>query len=313
MRILVITIILSFLSGHTSITAMNSSVSADTISQDAGYTVPLPEVPGTLRNPSERADYILQHFWDKLNIAQIVVPENQEAFEQAFSNFISVFPFASDNIILEGSIKRLINISQSDSILKDLMFDITERYLRDQESPIRNDEYYLLFAKEWEQLPDMTFTQKERLKYNTEMASINLPGNTANDFTFLLSDDTTTSLKNFGHNDYLLIMFYDPGCDRCMRTKEVLSNDAILNKLIDNGTLEVLAVAIDVEKPEWKESIETLPNKWTKGYDDGQIWMENSYELVSLPSLYLVDKSNKVILKDVMVNTLIDFFKTLGQ
>ena len=53
---------------------------------------PLPDVPGTLKAPEVRANYLALHYWDRLDFNDNSLIENRDMMEQGFSNFISIMP-----------------------------------------------------------------------------------------------------------------------------------------------------------------------------------------------------------------------------
>ena len=68
------------------------------------------------------------------------------------------------------------------------------------------------------------------------------------------------------------------------------------------GNLKILAVYPDEDKEEWERHLPDFPKEWINGYDKKLVIKEkNLYDLKAIPTLYLLDKDKKVLLKDATV------------
>ena len=64
----------------------------------------------------------------------------------------------------------------------------------------------------------------------------------------------------------------------------------------------LLAVYPDEDKEEWERHLPDFPKEWINGYDKKLVIKEkNLYDLKAIPTLYLLDKDKKVLLKDATV------------
>ena len=65
------------------------------------------------------------------------------------------------------------------------------------------------------------------------------------------------------------------------------------------GRLTVLAIYPDMAADMWRQYLPQMPSAWTHGYDrDLEIANNHTYILRVLPSLYLVDRDHRVVMKD---------------
>jgi hypothetical protein len=72
-----------------------------------------------------------------------------------------------------------------------------------------------------------------------------------------------------------------------------------LQEGIRTGKLAVLNIYIDEDLQAWKEYMPIYPTEWYNGYDpDYVIRTDVLYNVRAIPSLYLLDKDKKVIMKD---------------
>ena len=73
--------------------------------------------------------------------------------------------------------------------------------------------------------------------------------------------------------------------------------------------ITVLTVYPDDDLQEWKSHLPQLPSNWLNAYDtDMVITKEKLYDLRFIPTIYLLDKNKKVILKDTSVGSVENFF-----
>ena len=97
-------------------------------------------------------------------------------------------------------------------------------------------------------------------------------------------------------------MFYNPDCPDCGRVKDYIAASPVFNAGIASGHLCILAVYPDADLVPWRKHLSEMPPAWTVGYDKGEtIRRKGTYDLRAIPSLYLLDKHKRVILKDAPV------------
>ncbi len=77
--------------------------------------------------------------------------------------------------------------------------------------------------------------------------------------------------------------------------------------MIDKGKLTVLAITPDAEYDDWLNH--KYPDNWMTGFDKNhEIYDKRLYDIQYLPSLYLLDKSKRVLLKEANFSRLINYF-----
>lgn len=110
--------------------------------------------------------------------------------------------------------------------------------------------------------------------------------------------------------DYLLLFFYNPDCHACKEITEQLSGDPLIGRMMSDKKLKILAVYPDEDLEAWRKHIPDVPAAWINSYDN-TVSLKNDeiYDLKAIPTLYLLDKTKKVILKDVTFNQLMEFMQ----
>jgi hypothetical protein len=184
--------------------------------------------------------------------------------------------------------------------------EVAEKYLFDANSPYRDDEYYISVLNAVLSSPLLDEWERVRPEAQLALSLKNRVGAPANDFRYTLASGASGTLYGL-RATFTLIFFNNPGCPACGETQGRLMASAFLTRMIDEGTLKVLAVYPDQDLAAWKEHIKDFPSTWINGYDKTLIIKdEELYDLKAIPTLYLLDSRKTVLLKDVMDIALIE-------
>ena len=276
-----------------------STAFQETAAIDSVQELPLPNVPMSLRTPADRANYIINHFWDAMDFRDTLRSYSTAFMEQNFSNFISVFPYA-DGQARQTAVKTLLDKAAGDSAAYVLVRDIAEKYLYDPNSPMLSEDYYILFLECFVNSSVLGEYSILRLRRQLEAARKNRPGMLAADFAYTTRDGNEATLHKTVSEGDLLLIFYDPDCEHCKEIMKELQASKELSNAIASGKLKVLAVYSGEDHDLWKRTVASLPDSWTVGYESGVLQENGSYVLRALPTLYLLDRNKKVLLKDAL-------------
>lgn len=264
---------------------------------DSALELPLPEVPTTLTAPVERADYILRHFWDKMDFSDTLRSHDRAFMERNIVNFMSLFPHGSEQASSQ-SICRLLDKTVGDTASFHLVTDIMERYLDDPNSPMRNEAHYILYLEELLRLPGLSEEDRIRPAYKLKTARKNRPGMTATDFAYTDRNGRRHTLRGTAKGKQLLLLFYDPECSHCSEILEQVRESAIIKDCIGRKELAVLAIYTEGNRKLWNETKASMPQEWAVGFDEEKIVERELYSIPAMPVMYLLDNNKKVLLKD---------------
>lgn len=292
------------------------------VQAQAQQSFPYPAIPDTLRSVEQRAGYLSEHYWDNYNFADTLLLKSKEVTEQGFVNFIDILNrFNLDNaskgvahkdIAQKGITRKDItqkDIAQKDIVRKDItQKDITqkgiaqkgiacftrkafsnaaakerfknliEHYFEDQLSPVRNDRVYLMFLEEMKNSPCFDETEKERIAFKIKTTNKNLPGDIAINFKFKDENGKEHQLSDY-KDQKVILYFYDPDCENCHEVSAWLKQQTI------PADIKVLKMVADNH-------------------------ISYIYSLKNMPTIFLLDKENKVILKDCTAQELIENIST---
>jgi thioredoxin-related protein len=264
--------------------------------------------PALLTDARERANFLVTHFWDHFNFKDTMYAHTPDITEQAFVDYISFFQYASPEKIREG-VAKLMKSAEADSVMFAYFARESEHYFYEPNSPFRNDEYFIPFLEQIVNSSIVDDAHKIRPRYLLNLTYRNRPGDKAADVQYMQANGKQGNLYSI-KAEYLLLMFYNPGCKECQNTMGMIQNSAEIAPLIKNGTIKVLMVYPDENLDKWKEHIAEVPSNWINGYDKSlSIREKEVYDLKAIPTLYLLDKDKKVILKDCSVGDINEFLK----
>lgn len=267
------------------------------VQAQAQQSFPYPAIPDTLRSVEQRAGYLSEHYWDNYNFADTLLLKSKEVTEQGFVNFIDILNRFSPSISPKGIAHKDIaqkNISRkgisrkgiscftrkafSNAAAKERFENLIEHYFEDQQSPVRNDRVYLMFLEEMKNSPCFDETEKERIAFKIKTTNKNLPGDIAINFKFKDENGKEHQLSDY-KNQKVILYFYDPDCENCHKVSAWLQTQTI------PADIKVIKMIADTH-------------------------ISHVYSLKNMPTIFLLDKENKVILKDCTAQELIEKIST---
>ena len=297
---LAICLALAACGGHSTRNNTAAPAAIDTADGVPGQPLelPLPAVPQTLREPADRADYIIEHFWDAMEFADTLRSHSDDFMEQNFSNFVSVFPYAREDA-RRRAVEGLMEAAKVDTAAYVKLADIAEKYLYDPNSPMLSEDVYILFLEHLSVSPLLGDYGTIRYRYQLEAARKNRPGMTAADFAYITPDGRSHMLRKTPVRGQLLVIFYDPECEHCKEIMAALRSETSLRAAVADGRLTVLAMCAEGDRRQWESTLTDMPAEWTAGYVVSDIVESQRYVLRAMPTLYLLDADKKVLMKDV--------------
>lgn len=298
--LLVFSLIFNACNGQKPVKAERAGVSQHTFEMVA--------VPSMIVEPEERAEYLVKHYWDKFDFTDTAYINMPEITEQALSNYIDMMKYVSPQTV-SASIKQMMNKAEADSSMFAHFANLYEKYLYDPNSPLRDESVYVYVLESILSAPVFDDVHKIRPAHLLELALKNKRGEPATDFTYTLANGKKGTLYAV-NADYLLVFFYNPDCHACKDITDQLSTSPLIKGLTKNGRLKILAIYTDEDMDAWKNHLSYMPESWINSYDQ-TLTLKNDeiYDLKAIPTLYLLDKDKKVILKDITYNQLEEFLQ----
>ena len=264
-------------------------------------------IPDHLKSDFERAEYYVKHYWDSMNFKDTTFLSYTGVLEQAFVNYAHALSYVPAEISV-NSLKNMMEKASVDRKMFTFLFDLSEKYLYNPKSDYENEDLFTIVLELAINSTVLDDIRKVRPKKMYDLALKNRIGTKALDFSYTLVDGQTSLMHDI-KSDYLLLMFYTPGCDQCSEMMNKLKKAPKTNYYINGKRLKVLAVYPGEQYDEWKAYVKNIPSSWINGYDKN-IYVKNEdiYDLKSIPAVYLLDKEKNVIIKNASVELIETYF-----
>jgi len=266
--------------------AADASDSADPVMTE----LPLPAVPGSLQSVEARAAYVVAHFWDAMDFGSPQACDT--AFvEQSFANYISLLPLAPPDSA-QAAVDALMRRAAAYPAALELLMTTADDYLYHPNSPMRNEEVYILFLKALTCGDYLSAEQRIIPEARLADAMKNRPGSVAADFRADLRGGGRSTLGRIAANaEMTLLIFYDPDCHNC---------HVILNELAEIPLpqgWQIAAVDSEPDRSRWEATCGDLPAHWTVMFP-ASADLSELYTLPASPTFYVLDRGARVVLKD---------------
>ncbi|MBQ3732198.1 MAG: DUF5106 domain-containing protein [Muribaculaceae bacterium] len=177
------------------------------------------------------------------------------------------------------------------------MLELAERRFSDPADPIHNEALYMVVLKHAAENYVLSATEKEKQRLLLEGAKKNMIGTVATDFDYIMPNDKNVHHLKDLKADNILVYFNNPDCESCEKVKERLSTSELINQLVNDKKLIVLAIYPYDDEKLWKKA--KYPGMMINGWNQSRnIEYNELYDLPTLPCFYLLDKDYTVLLKN---------------
>lgn len=314
----IVAMVLFAVSCSSSKQVQSESVDVDTsfISKDiiiVPDTFVLPDMPVGMDDPDDRAKYLVMHYWDKFDFADSTLTERPDITEQAFVDYINILYYVSTDEAKE-SLKNTLKEAELNNKMYRYFAYLFDKYFYEPNSPFRNEEFYIPVLEQVTKSSLLSDAEMSKYTFQLEMTKVNRVGHTASDFTYTLQNGDSKKLSSL-KSEYTILIFSNPDCATCAAATRMLANSEVINKALSLNSpsrtmLTILTVYPDDDIEEWERHVPELPQNWVHSYDKGMnITTQKLYDIKAIPTIYLLDKNKKVILKDTTIDTLESFFE----
>lgn len=285
---------------------------------------PVVTVPSIIGSQQEAIEWMAKNYWNKfLDTTQTFSTDTslvgnipRDDFRKHFMEYSQILWSTAPKIGVEAQyrfINKAISVESKypkTNILENIL-ELSELYLYDVNSPLRNEEFFLPIAdvlSKSELSDDIT---KEKYNKIFSDCSINRVGEIATNFTFSTKSGKSSRLHDI-KSDYVFLFFSNPGCSACLEIIKAIIHSEKINGLINSKKLSILNLYIDENLGEWIKYMEIYPTTWINAYNPNiEITSQELYSIRAIPTIYILDKNKRVILKDAPQNIALNFVESL--
>jgi thiol-disulfide isomerase/thioredoxin len=290
-----------------------------------------PQLTGRLKDPTNKTDSIdsynfyKKHYWDGVNFWDGRLAYTT-LFEEKLDKYFAQLVVPHQDSIINEMDWMLATASINEEMTRFLLIKFVNRYLN-QKYMWEDAIFVHLFEKYFAQKNYSWLNEKGRKTITDRAYSLmaNIMGTPAADIELPDSAGKTTSLYEL-NADYTIVAFWDPTCSHC---KEVLPKlDSFYRAKWKAGGLKIFTVAKETDgtKKDWMDFIDQQHlQDWTNVYyskkddkariDAGIPGYSQLYDVLTFPTLYLLDKEKRIVAKKLTYQQIDDVWqlKAKGQ
>ena len=274
---------------------------------------PQVEVPSMYTDPSERTAWIAGHLWDRFTDTTSVYACDSTLVNgvpmEAVESQMGLFATLLGQLSLDEGGKAVVRLydraeaferKYPDSNVFEELNRLTEHYLYDPNSPVRNEDLYGRYVARLAQSDLVDDAYRKGYEWTARKCSLNQVGTPATDFSFTDTRGRVRTLYGI-KADYVLLVFGNPGCKACQELVQAMDETPEIAALLSSGRLQVVDVYIDPDVDDWKAHVSEYPADWINGYDhEYAIRTDVLYNVRGIPSIYLLDADKTVLMKDAV-------------
>ena len=268
---------------------------------------PLIFMPLNQMSDEVRSTYLAEHFWRGFPFYDTAVLSNN-LFRGSIRNYLQAIRFA-DLQTIQNSLVNTIKKADTVEAMYRHFVESFDFYLNDALSGIREMQW---IEPVWHQMLKSrwtTFSDSARINFFLRMAAKNPVGGKATDLEFITIQGQRGRLSEI-EADLLLVYFYIPGCPQCAMTLEWIQMDTAYQTLHRAGILKGFAFFPEDDIQRFR-SYGNIPTSWINARDpDGmsQLMTDELYQMRGAPTIYLLDRNKRIILKDARLDLLFNEF-----
>lgn len=271
--------------------------------------VPVPTPPEHLTTLSQRCNYILDHYWDNFNFKTAM--SARKRFDKTFGTFLDFTPYASADTVMMVIDRLTTGMAKAKP---EYLIDLAEtaaKWTQGDTAEYQSDQLYTPFVRAVVNNKKIKGPQKARYQAQLLILESSSLGSRVPDLAFTDTAGVATSLYTLSKAPHKLIVIFDPDCADCRLSKARLSADYIIESLIDNNIIDLVALYPGEPDDElWQTEQKTMPKNWIVGAAPD---IDRYFNLDKMPAIYYLDKDFDVMAKNVQTNNILEAFRNLLQ
>lgn len=264
---------------------MLSMVPALAVCQNATRLMEYPEVPDRLTKPNLRADYMIEHLWDNVDLEKTAIADRQ-AFVDAFTDYLSMFAVA-DVPEVEKAVAKFVNRIQKNSSNLQLLQDALEVLVYDPRSQYCSDDVYQIFGAELAKCKAVDAQRRRVIEQRVSALKNSRKGATVGGLQ-LRSGDRQVAIEDLTSDCIILIVNVEGNFDTNF-LKIRLGADLATQRLVENGAVSIISV--------YDKSMSSRSGDEPNWYVAEVSNVDGLFDTRVVPAVYVLDKARKIVTK----------------
>lgn len=260
----------------------------------------VPQAPAMLQDAADINRFYAQNWWRDFDFGDSLQAALTDSvyFMGLFSEWTRALESVPD--MGPGCVEGVMSRASASKKAFDVFVKAAREVLADPNSALRDDELYMPVLRARIASPFTDEVTRERCRYRLDILSQNRLGHKANNIRYTLADGFEGTLYGI-KAEFTLVFINNPGCEMCRSVREEICASDVLMRAVSSGRLKVLAIYPDQDLDEWLRYRSEMPSAWINGYDrECLMRTDGTYNLAAIPSLYLLDSTKTVLVKDAV-------------
>lgn len=264
-----------------------------------------PQAPESLTTLSQRANFVVEHFWDRCNLKSAF--SSRDKMAKAFRDYVTYMQFASKDTTIM-SINKLIKEVQKKPQNMLTLAQIAEETLYGDSALFWSDELYLQFTNTIIKTKKISKADKARYEHHTKILTNSLTNSILPNFEYETPNGEKQQFDSI-KAPAIILFFNDIDCTDCQLAKVRLATDINLNKLIDLGVIKIVSIYPGEANEEWKIEANNYPKNWIVGACND---IYDMFDMRVIPTIYQLDENHKIIAKNLNVDGILSIVRNIN-
>lgn len=265
---------------------------------------PYPSAPDNLPSFRARANYLVEHFWDRCNFNNAFSAKAKMA--GAFADFAGFMPHAAADTVHMAIDKLIDSVKKRPASLLSLT-EMAEGTFYADTARFWSDELYLPFAKAAANNKKIPAEQRKKYAAQVKVLENSQVGMKVPALNATLRNGTSWNLDSISA-PVSVILFDTPGCIDCTMTRARLAANISAQALIDSGILQIAYIYMGEPTDAWRDNVSTIPQNWIVAACPEA---EQYFDMRVVPAIYMLDENRTILSKHISLNQLIQRFETV--
>jgi thiol-disulfide isomerase/thioredoxin len=253
-----------------------------------------------IKTPEKYMSNMIDTFFDQIDFNNKTLL-NSSFLTDRITDYVFYINYSQDTEYQQTLFKKSVDevLSKIDNIT--FKKDIIEFLIDQFETTMNLDLIDYLFESYYNKLPvniqNLEFKQEKQALFAAEIGRI------APDFSWK-ENDKELSLSKLNNADNYLLIFWSTTCSHCLHEIPL-----VYDYLKENDKVKVIAFSLEKDAFGWKSYKKTLPN-WhhVLGLNKWKNKTARTYNIISTPSYFILDKDKKIIAKPEHLEDVKQFF-----
>ncbi|MCL2682292.1 MAG: DUF5106 domain-containing protein [Bacteroidales bacterium] len=282
---------------------------------------PVPFRPFDQMSDVARSEFFAERYWDGFPFHDTTVLYTDgfrgqrdvfgdlNIYSGAIARYLQMIRFA-DLPTIQRSLAETLRRADTNERMYRQFVNSFDFFLNDANSQLREEQWMVPIWQQMLKSRWATFSDSAKINFGLRMAAKNPVGSIATDLEFVTIQGQRGRLSEI-NAELILVYFYIPGCADCVRTLEFIRLDSAYQELIEAGILQGFAFYPGEDLNSFRSYRNTIPNTWINARNpDGMSQLDELglYQMRGAPTMYLLDRDKRIILKDARLDLLFNEF-----